>query len=477
MAPTDLLTDIAQGPWALLAMFGLVTLDAILVVVPGEAAVTALGALATATGSPPLWAVIAVAGAAAVTGDSLWYGTGRLVGLHRWGWMRTARAQTAFAWASVRLHRNAAVIVFTARFIPFARIAVTLTAGATHMAYARFLVISATASLAWATYQAVIGGVIGALIPGSPLLAVIVSIVVAIGLGVAIDVVLARRAPSRRAHHDAGAPGPGAVTADDGAPGFPATATPATDDAADRGENGRMPPRIAMPARLSDADGADPRVALANAIFDDVAALVRAEDLDVVVVRGTDLDGFDGVVLPGGGDIDPARYGGDTAAPCYDVNPAQDDLDLGVLAAAVERGIPVLGVCRGLQVLNVAFGGTLVEDMPHSDVGHTPGGEGGELEWAWHPVSVVEGSRLRAELDGETIAVASGHHQAIRDLGTGLVATAVAGDGVVEAIEHETLPILAVQWHPEAEGTPPSLAAAPFAVFADLVREGRIAAR
>ena len=168
-------------------------------------------------------------------------------------------------------------------------------------------------------------------------------------------------------------------------------------------------PRIAMPARLSDAEGADARVGLANAIFDDVAALVRAEELDVVVVRSVDLAGFDGVVLPGGGDLDPARYGGDTAASVYDVNAEQDDLDLGIARAAAEAGIPILGVCRGLQVLNVAFGGTLVEDLPESAVRHSPGDDGcGDLEWAWHPVAVAAGSRLRAEVDADTVPVASG---------------------------------------------------------------------
>ncbi len=227
-----------------------------------------------------------------------------------------------------------------------------------------------------------------------------------------------------------------------------------------------------MPARLSDAQGADARVALANTIFDDVAALVRAEGLDVVVVRDIDLTGFDGVVLPGGGDIDPARYGGDRSAPCYDVNPAQDDLDLGIAGAAMDAGIPLLGVCRGLQVLNVALGGTLVEDLPGSDVRHTPAGRGRRLEWTWHPVQLTA-SRLRTEVGADEIEVASGHHQAIGTLGRGLVAAATAADGVIEAVEHSGLPALAVQWHPEAAGTEALLAAAPFAVFADLVHLGR----
>lgn len=241
-------------------------------------------------------------------------------------------------------------------------------------------------------------------------------------------------------------------------------------------DNGGMSlPRIAMPARLSDAKGADARVALANAIFDDVAELVRAEDLDVVVVRDTDLDGFDGLVLPGGGDVDPARYDGDANAPLYDVNSAQDELDFGILAAARERGIPVLGVCRGLQVLNVALGGSLVEDLPRSTVTHRPAARRGGLAWAWHDVEVAAGSRLREAVGSDKIAVASGHHQAIDRLAEGLVATATATDGVIEAVEHDSAPLVAVQWHPEAEGTAADLAAAPFAVFADLVHEHRSA--
>lgn len=232
-------------------------------------------------------------------------------------------------------------------------------------------------------------------------------------------------------------------------------------------------PRIAMPARLSDAKGADARVGLANAIFDDVAELVRAEDLDVVVVRTADLDGFDGLVLPGGGDVDPSRYGGDESAPVYDVNPEQDALDFAILAAARERGIPVLGVCRGLQVINVAFGGTLIEDLPSSAVKHRPAARRGGLAWTWHDVAVAQGSLLHDAVASETISVASGHHQAIGELAEGLVATATAGDGVIEAVEHESEPVIAVQWHPEAEGTPVELASAPFAAFADLVHAGR----
>lgn len=440
----DLLAGLGHSGWLLPALFALVLLDALLVVVPGEVAVSALGALSVSVGAPPLAAVIAVASAAALTGDALCFLVGRRVGVERWRWMRTGRVRRAVAWARGRLDRSTAAVVFTARFVPFARLAVNLTAGATGVGAVRYLALAAGAATAWGVYQAVVGAAVAALLPDAPALAVVVSVVVALVLGIVVDRILAARARVTGA----------------------------------RRQNGVMTSRIAMPARLSDADGADARVGLANAIFDDVAALVRAEGLDVVVVRDTDLSGFDGLVLPGGGDVDPARYGGDPSAPCYDVNAAQDELDLGILAAAIERGLPVLGVCRGLQVVNVALGGTLVEDLAPGAVRHTPGTDGcGELEWTWHPVAVAAGSRLRDEMDADEIPVASGHHQAIRALGTGLVATAVAPDGVVEAVEHESLPIIAVQWHPEAEGTPADLAAAPFAAFASLVRAGRLAAR
>ena len=100
-----------------------------LVIIPGEAAVTAFAALGFSTGQPPIAAVIAVAAAAAFAGDALCYLIGRRVGLERWRWMRARRARAAFAWARARLDRSTAAIVFTARFIPFARLAVNLTAG------------------------------------------------------------------------------------------------------------------------------------------------------------------------------------------------------------------------------------------------------------------------------------------------------------------------------------------------------------
>ena len=188
---------IAASPWALPAMAALVFADAFLVVIPGEASVTAFGALAVANGTPPLAAVILVAGMAAFAGDLCCYLVGRAVGVERWAWMRGPRVRAALEWARVRLERNAAVVLFTARFVPFARLAVNLAAGAARVNPARYLGVAAVAATAWAAYQAVIGAVVATLVPGGPLVAVIVSVLVAVGIGAGLDVLLARRARRR----------------------------------------------------------------------------------------------------------------------------------------------------------------------------------------------------------------------------------------------------------------------------------------
>jgi membrane-associated protein len=189
----DLLTGVLDGPWLLPGLFALVLLDALLVVVPGELAVSAAGALAASVGSPPLLAVIAVAAVAAFCGDLGCYLLGRAVGVGRWRWMRHRRVTAALDWAGARLDRGAATVVFTARFVPFARLAVNLTAGATRVPAVRYLSVVAVAGLLWACYQAVVGAAIGALLPGDPILAIVLSIVAALLLGALIDLVVARR--------------------------------------------------------------------------------------------------------------------------------------------------------------------------------------------------------------------------------------------------------------------------------------------
>ena len=193
----DVINALAGSPWLLAALFVLVLGDAFLVILPGETVVTAAAALGASTGTPPVLAVILVAALAAFLGDAACFLIGRRIGLDRWAWMRGRRVQSAFTWARGRLHGNTAVVVFTARFIPFARLAVNLTAGASGLSPARYLGVAAIAASAWAAYQSVVGAVVGLLVPGGPVVAVIVSIVVAIALGLAIDLLLKLRTRRR----------------------------------------------------------------------------------------------------------------------------------------------------------------------------------------------------------------------------------------------------------------------------------------
>ncbi len=191
----DLLVQLSGGPWALPLLLALVVGDAFLVIVPGEIAVTAYGALAVSAGAPPLAAVIAVAAAGAAAGDLACYAVGRAVGLERWRWMRRPRVRAALAWARRRLARRMALALFTARFIPFARLAVNLSAGAARVPFGRYALVVVVAASGWATYQAVIGAAVATWVPGGPVVAVIVSVLLAVALGLTLDALLALRSP------------------------------------------------------------------------------------------------------------------------------------------------------------------------------------------------------------------------------------------------------------------------------------------
>ena len=174
------------------------------------------------------------------------------------------------------------------------------------------------------------------------------------------------------------------------------------------------------------------------------------------------LEPFDGLLLVGGGDVDPARYGGPPdAAHIYGVEPDRDALEIGLLHEAVRMGMPTLCICRGMQVMNVAFGGTLHPHLPDLD---------GTLEHgvpvldtrSMHDVAVEQRSRLFATTKSSTLVASSHHHQGVDRVGEGLVATGRSSDGLVEAIEldrplHDSQPwMVGVQWHPEdtAESDP-----------------------
>jgi gamma-glutamyl-gamma-aminobutyrate hydrolase PuuD len=206
-------------------------------------------------------------------------------------------------------------------------------------------------------------------------------------------------------------------------------------------------------------------------VWDNESVLLPRTYPDVVVAAGgvpvllppfpesaAAVDRLDAVVLAGGPDVGPDRYGAEphprTGAP----RPDRDAAELAVLHRALERGIPVLGVCRGAQVLNVGLGGTLVQHVP--DVvghdGHNPSpGVFGTVEVALEP-----GTRVSAAL-GSVATVRCHHHQALDRLADGLVVTGRADDGLVEAVELEgDRWVVGVQWHPEEDATDVRLMAA-----------------
>lgn len=195
----DWVADLAASAWLPLVLFALVVGDAFLVVLPSETLVVAAGALAAATGSPSLAVIIPVAALGAVVGDGCCYAIGRRLGLERWRWQREGRIAAALDRVRSVILSRPAVLIFTARYIPFARIAVNLSAGAARLPLRRFLPLSAAAGTAWALYNTGVGAVFGASLPGQPLLAVLLSVVVAVALGVAVDAITQRLARRRAA--------------------------------------------------------------------------------------------------------------------------------------------------------------------------------------------------------------------------------------------------------------------------------------
>ncbi|CAN5486976.1 hypothetical protein BH10ACT7_BH10ACT7_28910 [soil metagenome] len=194
----DVLLDL--GPWVYLVLFGLVIADAFLVVLPSETAVVALGSLALSTGHPNIWLVLATAALGAVVGDNVCFRIGRRLGTDRFGWRRRPRVQAALDYARRSIATLPASLILTARYIPFARIAANLTAGATGFPFRRYFPLTVIAGVCWAVYNCVIGALFGAWLADNPVLAVIVSVVVAVTLGILIDAVTARVATRRAAH-------------------------------------------------------------------------------------------------------------------------------------------------------------------------------------------------------------------------------------------------------------------------------------
>lgn len=206
------------------------------------------------------------------------------------------------------------------------------------------------------------------------------------------------------------------------------------------------PGRIANWADAGEAVPADYLDGLRRAGALPIVAAGERGDAEALVRR------VDGVMLIGGADVDPARYGQEPHPSVYGLDPRRDDFELALAAAAMSAEVPMLAICRGVQVLNVARGGTLLQHLPDLDGTGPHRPENGELQ-VLHRVLIEPGTRLE-KLAGGTASLEdcpSAHHQAIGDVGEGLVVTARSEDGVVEGVE--TPPdegwCLGIQWHPE----------------------------
>ncbi len=154
----------------------------------------------------------------------------------------------------------------------------------------------------------------------------------------------------------------------------------------------------------------------------------------------TDISDFDALILCGGSDIDP-KYYNENINGSKDIDQERDEKEFYLTDIFVKAKKPILGICRGHQLLNIYFGGSLYQHIDQSEIHQIQDGD------AVHEVTAKEGSILYS-LYGEHFCVNSNHHQAIKQFGEGLRLVASA-EGIAEAVEHESLPILGVQWHPE----------------------------
>lgn len=213
-------------------------------------------------------------------------------------------------------------------------------------------------------------------------------------------------------------------------------------------------PRIGISGVVRTWDGAD-RTGV-NAAY--VRAILAAGGVPVVLspligpsMAGRALESVEGLLLSGGEDIDPTWYG-EIPSPHVDPPSRERDLfELALFAVARQRELPILGVCRGIQLINVALGGTLFQDLPTERPGPVDHRADGARDRRSHRVRLLQQSRAALALGTDAVSVNSSHHQGIKELAPGLIASGWTDDELIEAVESAPgLPwMLAVQWHPE----------------------------
>jgi putative glutamine amidotransferase len=191
---------------------------------------------------------------------------------------------------------------------------------------------------------------------------------------------------------------------------------------------------------------------------------------------------IDGLLLSGGPDVDPARYGDSYVHPTtYGIDPDRDQFEIDLFDSALRRSIPTFGICRGIQVMNVALGGTLIQDVSTehpgaSIVGHRQHERGLEVSAVGHALSAVEPTPLPIFGDND-LGVNSFHHQAIRDIAADLMPVAYSPDGLIEAVAVRDNPeVFGVQWHPELMFERDSAHLRPFAHLVEAAARTRLLA-
>ncbi len=218
-----------------------------------------------------------------------------------------------------------------------------------------------------------------------------------------------------------------------------------------------MNPIIGITSRqpVIKTSGGDMEAHVVNKVYTDAVIRSGGTPITLPPVSPSEapriLDRMDGLVLSGGGDIDPSFYGGKMHDDMYAIDPRRDQFEFALAREAKRVNLPLLAICRGLQVLNVALGGSLIEDIP-SEVGSTDHSIRGPEVVDCHQTVTIEPDSLVAKTIGSTEAcVNSIHHQAVRQVAPGFRAAGWTSDGVIEVLDPDdhTWPVLAVQWHPE----------------------------
>ncbi|WP_283678385.1 gamma-glutamyl-gamma-aminobutyrate hydrolase family protein [Lentilactobacillus sp. Marseille-Q4993] len=210
-------------------------------------------------------------------------------------------------------------------------------------------------------------------------------------------------------------------------------------------------PIIGIPAEIRTFNGS-----LRNNVNEgEVKAILKHGGLPLLIptrnpkIMDKYIDLIDGLLLPGGADVAPRFYGEEPIPENGGVDPLLDESEINLIHSAFEKHIPIFAICRGIQILNVALGGSLYQDLaaqyPGKTFQHT---QKNNISETAHFVLVEEGSEVVKSFVDNKVLVNS-HHQAIKDIAPGLVVTATAGDGVIEAVESTDGLAIGVQWHPE----------------------------